>query len=212
VNSAPNIFFLKSLKYTPSLAKIIKSVDVGTHCLAAQWSDPWQLVVPIKRKGELPMLQRPRPWFMGLCHHLLRCRPTLPLSPAPTKMVAVVAMTVGKSIFLPPPSTVRSQFLTRSWPHLDFLPRPRLPPPPPPLPPPPSAMIMTIACIHVFMCEFTHKNLCRMSNTVRTRSIIVTQGEMLQLLHQSIPQQLDRIQFWGACGQELEKYSVIVPR
>ncbi len=47
---------------------------------------------------------------------------------------------------------------------------------------------------------------------MRTRSIIVTQGEMLQSLRQSVPQQLDRIQFWGACGQKLEKYSVIVPK
>ena len=47
---------------------------------------------------------------------------------------------------------------------------------------------------------------------MRTRSIIVTQGEMLQLLHQDVPQQLNRIQFWGARGQELEKYSVIVPK
>jgi hypothetical protein len=56
------------------------------------------------------MLQRPRPWFVGFRHHLLRRRPTLPLSPAPTKMVAVVAMAVGKSVFLPPPSTEWSQF------------------------------------------------------------------------------------------------------
>ncbi len=91
------------------------------------------------------MLQRPRPWFVGLRHHLLRSQPTLPLSPAPTKMVAVVAMTVGKSVFLPPPSTVRSQFLTRLQPHLDFLPQPRLPPSPPPLPPLPSAMTMSMS-------------------------------------------------------------------
>ena len=71
---------------------------------------------------------------------------------------------------------------------------------------------MTMACIHVFMCEFIHYNLCRTSNPVRTRSIIVTQREMLQSLHQSVPQQLDSIQFWGAGGQELEKYSVIVPK
>jgi hypothetical protein len=35
---------------------------------------------------------------------------------------------------------------------------------------------------------------------------------MLQSLHQDIPQQLNRIQFWGARGQELEKYSSIVPK
>jgi hypothetical protein len=75
---------------------------------------------------------------------LLRCRPTLPFSPAHAKMVAAVAMAMGKSIFLPPPSTVRLQFLTHSWPHLDFLPWPHPPPPPspPPLPPEPA---MTIA-------------------------------------------------------------------
>jgi hypothetical protein len=42
--------------------------------------------------------------------------------------------------------------------------------------------------------------------------MLVTQGEMLQSLHQDVLQQLNRIQFWGAHGQELEKYSVIVPK
>ena len=35
---------------------------------------------------------------------------------------------------------------------------------------------------------------------------------MLQSLRQSVPQQLDRIHFWGVHGQKLEKYSVIVPK
>ena len=36
------------------------------------------------------------------------------------------------------------------------------------------------------------------------QSIIVTQGEKLQSLRQSVPQHLDRIQFRGAGGQEPE--------
>jgi hypothetical protein len=35
---------------------------------------------------------------------------------------------------------------------------------------------------------------------------------MLQSLHQDVPQQLNRIQFWGVREQELEKYSAIVPK
>ena len=81
------------------------------------------------------MLPQPRPWFVGIHHHLLCCRPALPFSLAPAEMVTAVAMVMGKSIFLP--------FLTCLWTHLDFLPRPCPPPPPspPPLPPQPAVMI-----------------------------------------------------------------------
>ena len=66
--------------------------------------------------------------------------------------------------------------------------------------------------IHILMCKSIHEHLSCMSNPVQMWSKIVAQKEMHQPMHKSVPQQLNGIQFWGACGKELKKYPVVVPK